>query len=75
MYPKFCLSQDILTKKIIGRGSKRGGLYYMDDFSVGQANITSQSSTKKREIGSGIIDWGTLLFRTRYICFQVCFPT
>jgi hypothetical protein len=29
MYSTFCLLQDILTKEIIGRGTKRGGLYYM----------------------------------------------
>ena len=34
IYPKFFLFQDILTKEIIGRGTKRGGLYYMDDFNV-----------------------------------------
>ncbi|KAJ8619667.1 hypothetical protein MRB53_028196 [Persea americana] len=38
MYPDFCLLQDILTKEIIGRGTKRGGLYYMEDFSVGSAH-------------------------------------
>ncbi|XP_020421225.1 uncharacterized protein LOC109949576 [Prunus persica] len=32
------VSQDILTKLIIGRGTKRGGLYYVDDFSMGRAN-------------------------------------
>ena len=35
MYPTFCLLQDILTKKIIGRGTKKGGLYYMEDFGIG----------------------------------------
>jgi hypothetical protein len=35
MYPSFCLFQDILTKEIIGRGTKREELYYMDDFSCG----------------------------------------
>ncbi|KAK3005829.1 hypothetical protein RJ639_015687, partial [Escallonia herrerae] len=29
---------DILTKEIIGRGTKKEGLYYMDDFSLGRAN-------------------------------------
>ena len=38
MYSTFCLLQDILTKEIIGRGTKRGGLYYVDDFSLGRAN-------------------------------------
>lgn len=38
IYPKFCLLQHILTKEIIGRGTKREGLYYMDDFSEGRAH-------------------------------------
>ncbi|GMY33126.1 retrovirus-related pol polyprotein from transposon RE2 [Fagus crenata] len=32
------LLSDILTKEIIGRGTKRGGLYYMEDFSMGRAH-------------------------------------
>jgi len=35
IYPSFYLLQDILTKEIIGRGTKRDGLYYIEDFSVG----------------------------------------
>jgi len=31
MFPTFCLLQDILTKEIIGRGTERGGLYYVDE--------------------------------------------
>jgi len=27
----FCLLYDILTKEIIGRGTERGGLYYVDE--------------------------------------------
>ncbi|WJZ97833.1 hypothetical protein VitviT2T_016408 [Vitis vinifera] len=40
MYSTFCLLQDILTKEIIGRGTKKGGggLYYVDAFSSGRAN-------------------------------------
>ncbi|RDY00978.1 hypothetical protein CR513_15758, partial [Mucuna pruriens] len=30
---------DILTKEIIRRGTKRGGLYYMDDFNSRKINI------------------------------------
>ena len=48
MYPTFCLLQDILTKEIIGRGSKNGGLYYMDDFSSGQAHHMHHASIKER---------------------------
>ena len=35
MYPNFCFIQDILTREIIGCGTKNGGLYYVDDFSMG----------------------------------------
>lgn len=31
MHPHFCLLQDIRTKEIIGRGTERGGLYYVDE--------------------------------------------
>ena len=29
-FPDFCLFQDLMTKKIIGRGSESGGLYILD---------------------------------------------
>lgn len=54
MYSTFCLLQDILTKEIIGRGTKRGGgggLYYVDDLSVGRANhMHHPIDEKKRQI-------------------------
>ena len=31
IYPNFCLLQDINSREIIGRGTKRGGFYYVDD--------------------------------------------
>lgn len=43
MYPNFCFLQDILTKEIIRRGTKRGGVYYIDDFSIGQVHHVHQS--------------------------------
>ncbi|KAL3638973.1 Beta-galactosidase 8 [Castilleja foliolosa] len=33
MYPNFCILQDILTKRIIGRGTERNGLYYINEVS------------------------------------------
>ncbi|KAF5478513.1 hypothetical protein F2P56_005065 [Juglans regia] len=42
--------QDILTKEIIGRGTKRGGLYYMDDFDFSQANTMLRTDDKERQI-------------------------
>ena len=50
MYPTFCLLQDILTKEIIGHGTKKRGLYYMDDFSSSQAHHMHHASIKKRRI-------------------------
>ena len=43
MYPSFCLLQDIQTKEIIGRGTKRDGLYYVDDVVHGRANLVHWS--------------------------------
>ncbi|KAL6322985.1 hypothetical protein AAG906_023602 [Vitis piasezkii] len=51
MYPTFCLLQDILTKEIIGRGTKRGGLYYMEDLSVNRAHHTQHTlDVKEKEL-------------------------
>ena len=47
MCPDFCLIQDILTKEIIGRGTKNGGFYYMDDFKIGQAHHVGQSGNSR----------------------------
>ena len=50
MYPNFYLFQDILTKEIIGRGTKREGLYYMDDFGAGKINHVNRSSNAKENL-------------------------
>jgi hypothetical protein len=51
MYPTFCIFQDILTKEIIGRGTKRGGLYYVEDMSIGKANsMQGASDTRQQQI-------------------------
>ena len=51
MNSTFCLLQNILTKEIIWRGTKRGGLYYVDDFSSGKANHMHHIvSNKDRQI-------------------------
>ncbi|KAI5352098.1 hypothetical protein L3X38_004989 [Prunus dulcis] len=46
-YPVIEAGTDILTKEIIGCGTKRGGLYYVDDFSMGRANSVKHSSEDK----------------------------
>lgn len=50
IYSKFYFFQDILTKEIIGRGIKREGLYYMDDFSCGRVNNMYSAGVKERQI-------------------------
>ncbi|CAL9024197.1 unnamed protein product [Prunus brigantina] len=51
IYPGFCLLQDIHTKEILGRGTKRGGLYYVNDFSLGVANnVTHPFDSKQQQI-------------------------
>jgi len=51
MYSTFYLLQDVLCKKIIGCGTKRGRLYYLDDFSKREAHhVHHQSNTKEQEI-------------------------
>lgn len=51
IYPTFYVLQDVLSKKIIGRGTKRGELYYLDNFSQGTAHhMHHQISSKEREI-------------------------
>ena len=43
MFPSFCLLQDIRTQVIIGRGTKRRGLYYVDDIAQGLCSSSSRS--------------------------------
>ncbi|KAB2618169.1 hypothetical protein D8674_014038 [Pyrus ussuriensis x Pyrus communis] len=38
MFPSFCLLQDIQTQEIIRRGTKRIGLYYVDDVAQGRVH-------------------------------------
>ncbi|CAN6586683.1 unnamed protein product [Malus baccata var. baccata] len=46
MYHSFCLLQDIQTKEIIGRGTKREGLYYVDDVVLGRAHLVHSSRNR-----------------------------
>ena len=58
MYSTFFLLQDVLNKKIIGCGTKRRGLYYLDDFSKGEAHhVHHQSNNKEQEYGCCIVVW------------------
>ncbi|WKA00241.1 hypothetical protein VitviT2T_018620 [Vitis vinifera] len=72
IYPTFCLLQDILTKEIIGRGTKKGGLYYMEDFSIGQANHTRSSSDRNK---ANILLWHRRLGHPSFGYLKLVFPT
>ncbi|GAV71365.1 hypothetical protein CFOL_v3_14859 [Cephalotus follicularis] len=48
-YSTFCLFQDFLMKEIIWRGTKRGGLYCLDDFTTGNANHTQHVFNDKEQ--------------------------
>ena len=51
IYSTFCLLQDVLSKEIIRHGTKKGGLYYLDDLSLGKANHTHhQTNSHERQI-------------------------
>lgn len=71
MYPTFCLLHDILTKEIIGRGTKRGGLYYMEDMSVGQAHHTQHSLGVKEK---GLWLWHHRLGHPSFTYMKLLFP-
>ena len=47
MFPTFFLLQDIQTRAIIGRGTKRRGLYYVDDVVPGRVNQVSSGHNNK----------------------------
>ncbi|KAB2611146.1 hypothetical protein D8674_019178 [Pyrus ussuriensis x Pyrus communis] len=47
MFPTFCLLQDIQTRAIIGRGTKRRGLYYVEDVAPGRVNQVRSSYNNK----------------------------
>jgi GAG-pre-integrase domain/Integrase core domain len=48
MYPQFCIFQDLLTKEVIGRGTKRGRLYHLDDMVTGKAHLSTGSSLNRK---------------------------
>jgi len=48
MFSNFCILQDILTKEIIGRGTEREGLYYVDEVvQKGYAMLAHGTVTRK----------------------------
>ena len=49
IYLKKILFQDVLMKEIIGRGTKREGLYYMDGFIFSKVNTMSRTFSTSEE--------------------------
>ena len=50
IYPNFCLLQDISSGEIIGRGTKRRGLYYVDDVCASRSLSAQGSRIKEDQI-------------------------
>ncbi|KAL6321217.1 hypothetical protein AAG906_016251 [Vitis piasezkii] len=65
------ISVDILTKEIIGRGTKNGGFYYMEDFGIGQANHTRSSSDRNK---ANILLWHRRLGHPSFGYLKLVFP-
>ena len=49
MFPNHYIFQDILTKEIIGRGTKRDGLYYLEEMKTGNSFLSKTNSKQLRE--------------------------
>jgi len=56
MFLTFCLLQDILMKEIIGRGTERGGLYYVDEVAH-KGHVMLAHRTVTRNFGYDIDVW------------------
>lgn len=48
MFSDFCLLQDIQSGKVIGRGTERDGLYYVDEVAHGNAMLAQESVERQR---------------------------
>jgi hypothetical protein len=82
MYSSFCLFQDVLTKKIFGRGTKRGELYYVDDLDLGKVHSAQSSQRQGQDIwlwhywlGQDIWLWHYWLGHSSFSYLQHLFPT
>jgi hypothetical protein len=48
LYPNHCTFQDIHSGEMIGRGTKRNGLYYLDKLKTDKIFLTSGNENNKR---------------------------
>jgi transposase InsO family protein len=49
IFPNYCVFHDLLTKEIVGHGTKRSGLYYLDNLETGKLYSTRGYEEGKRE--------------------------
>jgi transposase InsO family protein len=50
IFPNYCIFQDIQTKKILGRGTRRDGLYYLDGVKTGAALLNKTLDERETEV-------------------------
>lgn len=48
-------------KKIIRCGTKRNGLYYMDDFNLSRVKAISRSKIKKKYLAMELLIWTSII--------------
>jgi GAG-pre-integrase domain len=50
IFPDHCIFQDIQTKRVLGHGTRRGGLYYLDGPKIGKALLNNGLDGREIEI-------------------------
>ena len=71
MYHTFCLLQDVRTKSINWSGTKREGLYYIDDVTPGRVLHTYSATTEEIK---KIILWHNWLGHASFSYLKIIVP-
>jgi hypothetical protein len=50
IFPDYCTFQDIKTKRLLGRGTRKGGLYYLNNLETGEALLNMNSMDMENKI-------------------------
>ena len=72
MYSTFCLLYDVHKKEIIGRGTKRYGLYYIDDVTPGKFLQTCSDTSEKIK---KIMLWHNRLGNVSFCYLKIVVPS
>ncbi|XP_071687259.1 uncharacterized protein [Rutidosis leptorrhynchoides] len=83
MYPTFCILQDIRTGTVIGRGTEKKGLYYIDEFSqrgtvlLAHGTPTREAWLWHRRLGHPSVGYLRFLFPSLFpsnvnLCCETC---